>query len=380
MPAARATLSKVTDPSAMISEYPKPDEPTLSVVIPSYNSAEWLPSTLESLAAAVVAAACEVEVLVIDDGSTDATGDVVAGLAATFPGAVEHIRQDNRGRFLARWEGVSRSRAHVVLLLDSRVLISQDAIAYVLGAIAEDPSRVAWNAHIRTDPSAPLIGLFWDVPTYVFWGGYLRNPRAFDLTGATFDSAPKGTTMFLATAGVLREAFEFAWPEADPKLVSDDTKLLRHIAETSSIRLDPGFSATYRPRTTVRGFVRHTYDRGTLFVDSYAGTSLVRSAAILALALAPVALLALIVALAVGGAGLLALAVGAAAVLLALAPVLPAARNHCPRRSLVAYVCCLPMFVAPFWLGLARGVFIHRQAFVGNRVGVPMKSAGKETA
>lgn len=335
----------------------------LSVVIPSYNSAEWLPSTLEALATAAREADADVEVLVVDDGSTDGSQAVVESMADDFPGDLVVLRQENSGRFLARWAGIERARADLVLLLDSRVLVRPDALAYLLAAVEADPTPAGWNAHVHTDVKAPLVGRFWEVPTFVFWGDYLRHPRPYDLTTATFDSAPKGTGAFLARRDVLTSAFRQAWPEGDAKLISDDTKILRWIADNGGIRLDPGFSATYRPRTTIGGFVRHSFDRGTLFVDSYAGTSPLRSALLFLLVAAPVAAVAILVWLIAAGAVPAAIVAVVALVVLLLAPTVPAAINRCPGRALLSYVCYLPVFLLPFWSGLARGLVIHRHAF-----------------
>jgi len=339
----------------------------LSIVIPAFDSAAWLPSTFAALADAIRSSGADVEVIVVDDGSTDGTGEAASSLAAAFPGRVEVIEQPNRGRFLARWAGIELASSRYVLLLDSRVLVRPDAIAYVLARLAEHPHPVAWNAYVVTDPSAPLVGLFWEVPTHVFWGRFLRSPRPFDLTPKTFDQAPKGTTMFLAERSVLQEAFLQSWPDGDARLVSDDTKLLRWIADAHAIRLDPAFAAIYRPRTSFRGFVRHTFDRGTLFVDSYAGTGILRSAILVALAVLPIVAIVVIVALFASGQGLAALVMLAVLVLLALAPLIPAAVNRCPPRGLLAYVAYLPAFVVPFWLGLVRGIVIHRKSFLRAR-------------
>lgn len=335
----------------------------LSVVIPSYNSAPWLPSTLDALAVAVRAAGTRVEVIVVDDGSTDGSVAVVQALADEFPGDLVVISQENSGRFLARWAGLERASADLVLLLDSRVVVAPDSVSYLLAAVASDPAPAGWNGHVHTDPSSPLVGRFWEVPTFVFWGGYLRDPRPFDLTPSTFDSAPKGTGAFLARTATMRAAFRQAWPEGDAKLISDDTKVLRWIAENGGIRLDPGFSATYRPRTTVGGFVRHSFDRGTLFVDSYAGTSVLRSVVLLFAAIAPVLGVGLIVGLIAIGAGIAAGAVALGALLLLLAPLVPAAVNHCPPRASLAYASYVLIFLVPFWSGLLRGLVIHRGAF-----------------
>lgn len=338
-------------------------EKALSVVIPSYNSAQWLPATFDALAVAVRAAGTDVEVIVVDDGSDDGSGDVVELLAPSFPGDLVVVRQENSGRFLARWAGIERARAEHVLLLDSRVIVAPDALSYLLPAVAADPRPAGWNAHVHTDPSSPLVGRFWEVPTHLFWGGYLRNPRPYDLTPETFDSAPKGTGAFLARTDVLRAAFQQAWPEGDAKLISDDTKILRWIADNGGIRLDPRFAATYLPRTTVDGFVKHSYDRGTLFVDSYAGTSALRSVILLLIAIAPIVAVVAIVWLSVVGAGLGALLAVAVVVLLLLAPVIPASVNRCPPRAVLSYITFILVFLVPFWSGLVRGIVIHRGAF-----------------
>jgi hypothetical protein len=172
--------------------------------------------------------------------------------------------------------------------------------------------------------------------------------------------------MFLARKDVLIDAFEHAWPDGDAKLVSDDTKVLRRIAQTRKIRLDPGFSATYRPRTSVRGFVKHTYDRGTLFVDSYAGTTSARSFLLLFLAIAPILFVTVLAVLLVAGYPRIAAALVLATGALGLLPAAVAAVNRCPARSLWAYIASLPVFVIPFWLGLVRGVVLHRRSFAQN--------------
>lgn len=344
----------------------RPQDPdlALSVVIPSYNSAEWLPSTLAALAGAIERCGRSVEVIVVDDGSIDDTSDVVAAVAREFPGHVELLTQPNRGRFMARWAGLTRAAADLVLLLDSRVIIHDDALSHVLDAMGDELDPPAWNGHIVTDPRAPLIGLFWEVPTHVFWGRYLRSPRPMDLTEDNFDHAPKGTTMFLARKDVLVDAFKRAWPDGDARLVSDDTKVLRRIARTGKIRLDPSFSATYRPRTTVRGFAKHTYDRGTLFVDSYAGTTTAHSVLLLLLVIAPILFVAILLVLLVAGYPRTAAALVLGTVAFVLLPAAIAAVNRCPARSVRAYIAYLPVFVVPFWLGLVRGVVLHRRSFM----------------
>ncbi|MGC0368033.1 glycosyltransferase family 2 protein [Microbacterium sp. SLBN-111] len=337
--------------------------PVLSVVIPAYNSAPWIPSTVAALSEAVHRAGLDVELIVVDDGSTDDTAGAARSATATFPGRSEVITQPNAGRFAARRRGLESARAEMVLLLDSRVLIGPDSLRDVWPQVVNDDLRV-WNGHIVTDPSTPLVGLFWEVPTHLFWSHYLADPRPMVLTPENFDRAPKGTTMFLAPRTVLEEAFRFAAPTVESPLVSDDTKVLRWIAGHGGIRLDPVFRATYRPRTTVRGFLAHSFDRGTLFVDSYAGTTPLRSVVLLLLAVAPVALGAIFLSAVLGGRARRLLPIGGLLAAAVAAVSGTAASRRCPPRSIRAFLTYLLPFAAPFWAGIVRGIGIHRAAFL----------------
>lgn len=341
----------------------------IAVVIPSFNSAPWLPSTLTALDDAARAAAVTVAVIVVDDGSTDCTADLLRDRATSPNLAVSVLTQPNGGRFAARFAGASTATATHVLLLDSRVLVHPDSLRYLLAQLAEANSRRAWNGHIEIDRHAPLMGRLWEVLTHIFWREYLAHPRAMDITVDNFDRMPKGTTLFAVDRRLFLDACERAWPQADTHLVSDDTTLLRALVGMTPIRIDPGFSATYRPRTSFGPFMRHTRDRGTLFVDSYAGTTLGRSLALVGLAGAPlVALTIMVIALVVGQAWI-AIAIAGAAVLALGIPLVVGARCGAPRRALLAYGLFIIPFGLAFWAGLVRGLVIHRAAFARRQPG-----------
>src|SRR5919199_5398182 len=60
-------------------------EPMISIVIPAYNEAERLPASLDRIAAYLRAQEMEAEIIVVDDGSTDGTADVVRARMAGLP-------------------------------------------------------------------------------------------------------------------------------------------------------------------------------------------------------------------------------------------------------------------------------------------------------
>jgi dolichyl-phosphate beta-glucosyltransferase len=92
--------------------------PWLSLVIPAYNEAARLPATFDALAAHFAGRHEAVEVLVADDGSTDATAEVVRARAAIWP-AVRLISLPHRGKGHAVRAGMLASRGEYVFLCDA---------------------------------------------------------------------------------------------------------------------------------------------------------------------------------------------------------------------------------------------------------------------
>ena len=82
--------------------------PKVSVVIPNYNHGEFLPEAIASVASMSHG---QVEVIVVDDGSTDErTRREVDNVEAS---GIHVIRQPNKGLAAARNAGIAASRAHV---------------------------------------------------------------------------------------------------------------------------------------------------------------------------------------------------------------------------------------------------------------------------
>jgi cellulose synthase/poly-beta-1,6-N-acetylglucosamine synthase-like glycosyltransferase len=84
----------------------------ISIIIPTFNSAKVLQKCLESLTKQTVnSGACEI--IVVDDGSTDGTKDIVA----KYP--VKYIYQQNSGPAAARNNGVNQAQGEIVLFTDA---------------------------------------------------------------------------------------------------------------------------------------------------------------------------------------------------------------------------------------------------------------------
>jgi hypothetical protein len=244
------------------------DPPRLSVVVPVFNEQEWIGRSLKALRAALDNACWPAQVVVVDDGSTDDTPARLATLAG--PLGLTVVRQNNQGRFAARCTGLDAARGDQVLLLDSRVVVSPDAVSYLREQLTAHHGRRVWNGHIDVAPDNGRYGAFWAGLVAVAWRRYFANPRFVSFGAAEFDAFPKGTGFFSAPLPLLRAAVgAFSSLFADARFASDDTRMLRWIAEREAIHLSPHFRATYHSRGSLKKFVRHARFRGTTFVDGY---------------------------------------------------------------------------------------------------------------
>jgi glycosyltransferase involved in cell wall biosynthesis len=96
-----------------------PAVPAVSVVIPAWNCAPLLERALRSVAAQTVLGQVPVEVIVVDDGSTDDTAERVRALARELPLPVRYIWQENAGPAAARNRALAVATGELVAFLDA---------------------------------------------------------------------------------------------------------------------------------------------------------------------------------------------------------------------------------------------------------------------
>jgi len=239
---------------------------SLSVVIPAYNEAPHLTATIEALIEAVEPSGFTAEIVLVDDGSNDGTADVArAAVAGRLP--LEVLKQRNSGRLEARRAGLAAASGEFVLLLDARVTLLPEALAFVRGRL--ERGETVWNGHVYVDADGAL-GMFWRLLAELAWRDYFDDPRTTSFGEDDFDHYPKGTTCFVAPRGTLQEAFrKFGTRYEDLRLANDDTTILRHLAREQRINISPRFACVYAPRTDAAQFFRHAVHRGVVFLDGH---------------------------------------------------------------------------------------------------------------
>jgi len=114
--------------------------PLVSIIVPSYNRAVFLPATFDSLLSQDYA---EKEIVVVDDGSTDNTSEV----CARYP--VRYFRQENRGVSAARNFGAANCSGSILMFLDSDDLCPTGSLRRRVESWMEEPHYAHVTGRIR---------------------------------------------------------------------------------------------------------------------------------------------------------------------------------------------------------------------------------------
>jgi glycosyltransferase involved in cell wall biosynthesis len=111
-------------------------QPLVSVIIPLYNAAKFIRETVES----VLAQSWQnIEVIIVDDGSTDGGGDIVQELVRA-DARVSYVRQANQGVSVARNAGTTRASGLFIAYLDADDVWLRDNIKLKLEKLLSDNS------------------------------------------------------------------------------------------------------------------------------------------------------------------------------------------------------------------------------------------------
>lgn len=124
----------------------------VSVIIPTYNSARYIVEAVESVLAQTFK---DFEILVIDDGSTDETEEVMR----QYERVLRYIRQSNGGVAVARNRGIKEARGKYVGFLDADDTWFEDKLERQIDALrSRIDSRVCYSAFTLADSELKPLG------------------------------------------------------------------------------------------------------------------------------------------------------------------------------------------------------------------------------
>jgi peptidoglycan/xylan/chitin deacetylase (PgdA/CDA1 family)/GT2 family glycosyltransferase len=201
----------------------------VSVVVPAFNENDTIAATVRSL----VTGEHPVEVVVVDDGSTDGTADTVAALG--FPG-VRVIRKPNGGKPTALNAGTAAARHEIIVMMDGDTIFEPSTVRHLVAPFA-DPrvGAVAGNARVadrhsliaRWQHIEYVIGFNIDRRVQDAWGvittvpgavGAFRRAALTEVGGVSDDTLAEDTdlTIAIGRAGwrVVYQPDARAWTDA----------------------------------------------------------------------------------------------------------------------------------------------------------------------
>lgn len=157
-----------------------------SIIIPLYNKSTSIKNTIDSVLAQTY---CEYEIVVVDDGSTDESADVVTQINDN---RIRLIRKDNGGVCSARNRGIKEAKYDYIALLDADDGWDKDYLAEQVNLIHDFPEAAMWGINFAELYDGKLIR---ELPTGLPKGfrgvvkGYfdktLQNGRISDLFCST---------------------------------------------------------------------------------------------------------------------------------------------------------------------------------------------------
>lgn len=176
--------------------------PEVAVIVPAFNAARWLREALQSVQAQTFA---NWELVVVDDGSTDATAEIAAGFARRDP-RIGFLRQANRGVAAARNAGIAATTAPLIAPLDADDFWFPEKLELQVEALGhagpEAGLAYAWSANV--DPDSRLTGGLissreeGDGFGALFLGNYVGNASAPLMRRSVIDTVGGYDTEFFA--------------------------------------------------------------------------------------------------------------------------------------------------------------------------------------
>lgn len=139
-------------------EEKRTDGPLVSVVINNYNYGRFVKDAIES---ALGQTYPRTEVIVVDDGSTDNSREVIAG----YRGRVRAIFKENGGQGSAFNAGFAASKGEIVIFLDADDLLLPQAVEEIVSVWRPGLSKVQWRLQRVTGDLQPLPGTWPEEPS-----------------------------------------------------------------------------------------------------------------------------------------------------------------------------------------------------------------------
>lgn len=141
----------------------KPNDYKLSVVIPAYNAQKFISRCISSALASDLK---EIEVIAVDDGSTDETKDILSWYENMYPQFFKKIFKENGGAAEARNYGIAEANGHYIAFIDSDDMIRPDAYSTMYDSLQKTGADIAIGRLYKVDNDKYYVRHTLPLPAY----------------------------------------------------------------------------------------------------------------------------------------------------------------------------------------------------------------------
>ena len=156
----------------------------VSIIVPVYNAGKWIEDTILSVKSQTYQ---DWEMILVDDGSTDDSVEVIRQLAGETAGNKDKIRlldagEKNRGAAHARNRGVEDAKGRYICYIDADDLWSPDKLEKQLAFVEENDAAFSFTGYEFADESGVGVQKIVRVPKTITYKQALKNTTIFTST------------------------------------------------------------------------------------------------------------------------------------------------------------------------------------------------------
>lgn len=246
--------------SALPGRYPK-----VAIVVPCFNEERTVGKTMESLLALTYPRDM-LEVLVVDDGSKDGTGSIVARYTAADL-RVKYFRKENGGKYTALNYAIERTDAEIIGCLDADSFVDKDALIEAVKTFERDNSVMAITPAMKVYRPRKLLEMMQAVEyTFgIFYKKMFDNLSAINVLPGPFSMYRKSV---FEKIGLFRHAYNTEDMEIAFRMHAHGLKIVNAHTSLVYTTVPQTVRALLRQRTRwSRGFLENARDYAYMFFN-----------------------------------------------------------------------------------------------------------------
>lgn len=209
-----------------------------SVVLSVYNVELWIREAVDSVIGQTIGFTEHIQLVFVDDGSTDASGDICEEYRRRYPGNVVVVHKSNEGPARARLTGLKHASGRYITFFDPDDIVTDNVFSLALDF---------YRAHgDEVDIAAIPIECFGDITgPHPLNGKFALGTRVIDL-----EKEWRPVQMSMASAFIRREALSSIDADPDLPTAEDAKEILRILVNKPKLGVITGCAYRYRKRSS----------------------------------------------------------------------------------------------------------------------------------